>query len=1461
MKPIRPPLEIRIIFWYAVFGALWISLSDYLLLELISDPVRLTHIQSYKGWLFVMLSTLLMYWLLKRDRNISSRLTAERALHESEARYQNYVNQSPVGIAIHCDGRVVFANPTAVNLLGAKSASQIIGKSLDEIIDPDSLQTAKQRIQRMISGEKGLYPVEDKVLRLDGTSVHVEVMASLLTYEGRPAVQVIITDITERRLEKDKIQTFAHAVNQMEEFVVITDLEDKITFVNRAFSKRYGYTSAEIIGQHVSILRADRTPREIHTNLLNQNRTRSWQGELWNKAKNGEEFPISLRTSRITDSRGVLVGLFGISHDITEQKRIESTITEQAELLKSLLSTISEGFWLVDSHGSLLEVNEAYSTMTGYSHEELLTLPIWKLDVHHSAEMVNKKLDDIRQQGSVVFERQHRRKDGQIIDVQISASYWPDRDQYFVFIQDITERKLAEQSLKDLEQKLSNIVHHSTNLFYSHSPDHVLSFVSPQSRHFLGCDPDEAKLRWTEFVTEHPVNEKGFESTQRAILTGQIQQPYELQLKTLDGRILWVVVNEAPVVKGGQTVAIVGSLTDITERKKVEENLERLHLAAESSGEIIFTTDLDGVITYINPSFTTTYGFTADEVIGKVTPRILKSTKTPPEEHRQLWRTISSGGKLSLEIVNRTKDGRLLDIESSLNPILDQQGSVVGYVAVQRDVTERKKSEIRMAQLSAAVEQTAGLVFITRIDGTIEYVNQSLEELSGYSKKELLGENPRILASGLHDMAFFRNFWSTILSGKTWHGTFINRTKSGRLFHHQQAVTALKDQKGIVTRFVSTGTDITENIGIHELLVEKERRLSDAEEISAIGSFTYEIENAEWAFSDGFNKILEVPLDTESGIEQTFLGMIHYADRTAVLDRAAQLIRGEEYTELEFRIVRADQVVRHFRARAKTHFDEDGQPHRIAGTVQDITQHKWAEDALRASEQKYKDIVQWASVGIYQSMADGQIIMANQRLAHMLGYDGSEELLRCNMGLDIYYEPRDRDRLIEQYDKDRRGFVANKEILWKKKDGTPIWISLSAHAVKEMEQTLYYEGFVIDISDRKRAEQDKEELWVQLSQAQKLESLGTLAGGIAHDFNNILGIVLGYSVFLRKNLNDPARVTEGFTSIDEAVDRGKGLVRQLLTFARKSDSKPELISINDELKTFSRLAKETLPKTIRMNLVLSEKTPLIRADRTQINQVFLNLVVNSRDAMGGDGDITISTESVDGTHLRERFPATNAATYVHIRFKDSGCGMSPELMAHIFEPFFTTKESGKGTGLGLAVTFGIIKSHSGILDVESEVGSGTTFHIYLPTADETVAQKDGLSDSDEVPGGDETILIVEDEDRLRKLLALILEDSGYTVLNASNGNDAITLFKRRQKEISMIITDLDMPKVNGIDVARSIREADSSVKIMIASGFIEPAVRELAKRYDVEAVLQKPYNADQITRTVRQILDNTYKQP
>jgi PAS domain S-box-containing protein len=395
----------------------------------------------------------------------------------------------------------------------------------------------------------------------------------------------------------------------------------------------------------------------------------------------------------------------------------------------------------------------------------------------------------------------------------------------------------------------------------------------------------------------------------------------------------------------------------------------------------------------------------------------------------------------------------------------------------------------------------------------------------------------------------------------------------------------------------------------------------------------------------------------------------------------------------------------------------------------------------------------------------------------------------------------------------------------------------------------HFIAIIQDITMRKMLED-------QIRQLQKLESLGTLAGGIAHDFNNMLGIILAYTSVLERVSKDHMKFTQSIKAINSAVSRGAALVRQILTFARQSDISIKPMSVPELVHEAVTMLQETFPKVIEFKEIFERGVPFIQADHSQMHQVILNLCVNARDAMPKGGVITIEIQTMLLEKIVQQFPDATYDRYVRLSVSDTGTGMDEATKSRVFDPFFTTKELGKGTGLGLSVVYGVMQSHSGFVSVESEVGKGTTFHLYLPVPQGSKkVREEQKKESVESSEGTETILFVEDEELLRTAVQSELESSGYKVYVAVDGREAIEIYKQHENEISLILTDMGLPKKTGIDVFQQVREINPRIKIVLASGFISLEQKSELLKAGANGFIQKPYDINGVLKMVREVLD------
>src|SRR2546421_1750582 len=505
-----------------------------------------------------------------------------------------------------------------------------------------------------------------------------------------------------------------------------------------------------------------------------------------------------------------------------------------------------------------------------------------------------------------------------------------------------------------------------------------------------------------------------------------------------------------------------------------------------------------------------------------------------------------------------------------------------------------------------------------------------------------------------------------------------------------------------------------------------------------------------------------------------------------------------------------------------------------------------SEAALRVSEATYSALVEQAPVGIYRSTPAGRFVSANAALARMLGYNSPAELLTLDLARDVYADPDERRRLIEQ-DTYTDQVYDELEATWKRKDGTRIRVQLSARAIRDKAGHVeFYEAFVRDITTQRQLE-------AQLAQAQKMEAIGRLAGGVAHDFNNLLTVILSYSDLLLEEIPKDSPHGEDIGQIRKAAQGASELTRQLLAFSRQQVLEPKVVDLNAAVTGIERLLGRVLREDIRLRCTLAADTGTVRVDPGQLEQVIMNLAVNARDAMPRGGQLTVETANVDldATYM-EAHPLAAPGRYVMLAVTDTGTGMDAATQARIFEPFFTTKEVGKGTGLGLATVHGIVEQSGGFIWVYSEPNHGTCFKIYLPRVDEAVS--DLATAAARILRGTETVLVVEDVEAVRAVTRRMLERYGYKVLDAADGEAAIRL-AATAGHIHLLLTDVVMPNVSGRDLAALFAKTYPDTKVVFMSGYTDDAIVRHGILEEGIPYLQKPFSPESLVSKVRAVLD------
>ncbi len=530
--------------------------------------------------------------------------------------------------------------------------------------------------------------------------------------------------------------------------------------------------------------------------------------------------------------------------------------------------------------------------------------------------------------------------------------------------------------------------------------------------------------------------------------------------------------------------------------------------------------------------------------------------------------------------------------------------------------------------------------------------------------------------------------------------------------------------------------------------------------------------------------------------------------------------------------------------------------HARVSAIRDITERKQAENALRESEQKLRQslalqkrlLSSLPTISFITTDFNATITSFSPGAEQIFGYTSDEVI---GQPVSILHLPDDAAKLPEIIRKQLGGQIGyNGEMTLVRKNGEKFPAQFITSPIIDVDGTVMgLLGVTQDITERKRLEE-------QLRQAQKMESIGTLAGGIAHDFNNILGIILGYVSSLQRSGDlSKERFEKSADAITKVVNRGAHLVRQLLTFARKTDIEFEPTNVNDVIIELTKMVHETFPKTITATVSLDSNLPFIIADHNQLHQLLLNLCVNARDAMPDGGTLSITTSIASKDMISQLHPTVQEEHYAGIIVSDTGLGMKKETLERIFEPFFTTKEIGKGTGLGLAVVYGIVQSHRGFIDVESIQGSGTTFRIFLPMVPGSVDLITTQPKNEQPPPrGSETILVIEDEELLLDLLVGLFQQYGYTVLPALDGEEAVSVYEREHSSIRLVLTDLGLPKMSGWQAFQKMKAINPELKAILATGYLEPHDKNRFLESGISEIVPKPYEPSELLTKVHHLI-------
>jgi len=934
-----------------------------------------------------------------------------------------------------------------------------------------------------------------------------------------------------------------------------------------------------------------------------------------------------------------------------------------------------------------------------------------------------------------------------------------------------------------------------------------------------------------------------------------------------------VDINNALTEIIGKPVSI-GFFRDITERKLVEDQLrlaeQQSRAWVEHSPVCTKMLDIDFNLQYMSSAGI--IGLNIDDVTqyyGKPYPFDFFPEAFRNSMNKNLELARKTGEILTLEAPVVDTGGNEIWFHQTAVPVKDKNGQIIYFIIASMDTTKRKQVEEALReseqQSRAFLEHSPACTKKVDLDFNLQYMSSAgIEALNIEDITEYYGKP--------YPFEFYPDSFRNTMIGNLERvketGEVIAQEASvvdvdGRELWFHSTLVPVNDEDGQIEYIIVVSIETTERKRAEQELLKQKSFLQKAQEIGRIGTWELDIAKNLLLWTDENYRIFGLPIGTELTFE-IFLDCIHPNDREYVDTEWTAALHGKPY-DIEHRLL-VDGKVKWVRERAELEFDVKGKCLRGTGVTQDITERKIADEALRTSEALVKAVLDNLPIGIAVNSVDSGVVFEYMNDLFPQCYRTTSEALADpdafwdSVCEDSEFREEIKRKVIDDCACGDPARMHWEDVPISRKGEETTFISARNIPVPEKQLVI---STVWDVTDRIKAEEERRSLESQVQHSQKLESLGVLAGGIAHDFNNILMTILGNIGMAIDDLSEVSPIRPFLDEVETGAKRAADLTHQMLAYSGKGDFIRRVIDISELVGEMSHLIESSVSKNARTHLKMDSGTPPIEADVAQMQQIVMNLITNASEAIdasdfteGEIGSITISTglKECDNAYLSKNIipDIPPEGEYAFLEVADNGCGMDEETLAKVFEPFFSTKFTGRG--LGMSAVLGIVRGHEGAIIVDSNIGEGSRFTVLFPACEDGTLPTGERQPVAEPLRGHGTVLIVDDEPQVLRLAKKMVERAGFDVLIAEDGVECVDIFRKHQDDITCVILDLTMPKMDGIRAHKAIMEIRSDTVVLIASGYNESSIREKFGESQPAGFVQKPYSREQLNEKIRDVL-------